>query len=78
MSCYKSETSQDVGGTSHHQCDSEVTIIMMIAMNIMGVRNIVKTISLAVAVVIIWIIVTVVTLTHINQAGVMVITGGGR
>ena len=53
----------------------KVTIIMMIAMNIMAVRNIVKTIGLAVAVVIIWIVVTVMTLTHINQAGVMVITG---
>ena len=53
----------------------KVTIIMMIAMNIMAVRNIVKTIGLAVAVVIIWIIVTVMTLMHINQAGEMVITG---
>ena len=47
---------------------------MMIAMNIMAVNNIVKSIGLAVAVIIIWIVVTVMTLTHINQAGVMVIT----
>ena len=62
----------------HHAISMIVkaTIIMMIAMNINGVRNIVKTIGLQVEVVIIWIVVTVMKLMDINQAGVMIITGG--
>ena len=49
-------------------------MIMIITMNIMKVSNMMKSIGLAVAVIIIWIIVTVMTVTHNKHAGVLVMT----
>ena len=75
MRHYHSETSMDVEGTSHHPYEGENhDYDYNITMDFMKVSNMMTSIGLAVAVIIIWIVLTVMTVTHMKQPGVVVMT----